>query len=290
MMKPENEKLFGTMIKVHKEALAGKADSPANVNVEDEMNSAVWEMGYPTLKQVFTQRIQLPKGVTSHTFSFTYERLVAATGFDAGNVTHMNLDYIEVDLETPVGLNIGWTREYLEDAVWNEPATQLAEVGRAIEEQEFGFLYDLLVNADQSPGVLTAKMVYDDFKQGISDLAALDYKADICLLHPTEYFELLGDEKFINASVVGGPTALQDAGIKTTLGCTVFMSTACDEGTAVFMMSSKAIAVVEARAKKVEDYAYPDEGTGGLYGFVASHRYGGAVILPASIRVLKKST
>lgn len=280
-MKPENIELFGKMIKAE-----AKADSPADVHVEETMDKAVWEMGYPVLRNVFTQRIQLPKGVTSHTFAFTYERLVAGTTFAAADVTHMNLDFITVDLETPVGLNIGWTREYLEDAAWIEPATQLAEVGRAIEEEEFKFLYDLIVAADVSPGTLAATMTYDDFRAGIGDLAALDYKADVCLLHPIEYFEILDDSKFIDASVIGGATALQDAGIKTTLGCTVFMSTKCTRGTAVFMQTNKACAVIEVRARKVEDYAYPDQN---LYGFVASHRYGGDIILPNSIRVLVKA-
>jgi len=279
------KEIFGKMLKI-KLASEAKADSPTDVHLEEELDKAVWLMGYPTLRQVFTQRIQLPAGVDTHTVAFTYQRLVAGDTFLAADVTHMDVDYIDIDVDREKGINVGWTRKFIEDTNFDAVAVQLGEVGRAVEEEEFSYLIGLLEAADESPGVLTATMGFADFVTGIADLAGADYQADICLLNPTEYFELIQDEEFMNASVIGGETALKDGVIKTTLGVTVFKSTLCTEGTAIFMQTNKAIAVAEIRAKKVEDYAYPDAN---LYGFVCSHRYGASVILPASVRVLVKS-
>ena len=268
-----------------------KADVANALNASNEtMATTVWEQGYAPLREIFADRIILPKGVT------TYEVPVPAIGTAleaepvADNVTFIGMTYKQVVASKVRGVNYGWTRGYLESCAWDALAPQLKGAGEAVERAVFKSAYDHLVadsgTNDSTTWANNTTFCYAYFLAGVKALATHNYTCDVCILHPTEYFALLNDSKFIDASVIGSADPIKTGVIQTTLGVTVFMSTVATEGTAVFIDSKKALCMAVIRDKQSEEYSYPDSN---LYGIVVTMKFGEEVILPYAICVMTEA-
>jgi len=253
----------------------------------EQMAKMVWEQGYPAFRDVFANRIQLPKGITTHVVP------VPALGTDlvaeptAGDVTVITNTYKNVVASQVSGVNYGWDRSYLETATWDALQVHLKEAGRVIEEAVFKKAYaHLLADCDAgNKATYTSTLDYAEFLSGVALVAGDDFEADVCICPVAEYFELLNDEKFINASYMGSADPIRTGKIQTTVGVTVFSSTLATAGKILFFDSKKALCMAVIRDRKVEEYAYPDAN---LYGFVATMKFGDEVILPKAIAVLSE--
>ena len=264
------------------EAKAAGNDALNGAATQATMAKEVWEIGLPAFREIFAKRVLLEAGKTEAVFPVT-SKLTATDYYDADNVTHMDMTYVTCTANKSKGINVGWTREYVEMATWDAIAAQLKEAGRALEEIIFTTTIAEAYNAAGTTD-LDAPDNYTAFKAGVAALAALNYECDVCIVHPTQYFALLNDSKFIDASVMGSDDPIQSGKIRTTLGVTLFSSTLIAENTAIWLDSKKAIAMVESRERKVEEYSYPDAN---LYGFVISTVFGEKTIIANAVASTK---
>lgn len=284
--------LLSRIVQRHLVEAKGTATDPLDTGTDEEMAKAVWEQGYPALRDVFADMIMLPKGKLQWTVPVPALGTALTAEPATTDVTFIGMSYKVINADQVRGVNYGWVRAYLENAAWDGIQPQLKEAGRVIEQSVFDYIYAALLagvdagNLDATEWANAAAFSYDEFVKGLALLAADDYVGDVCLLDPNAYFELLKDQKFIDASYIGNDSPIKTGRIQTTLGCSVFMSSRCTDGKAVFLQTSKAIAIAVRRATKVEEYAYPDDD---LYGFVATMKFGATVILPKAIAVLHEA-
>jgi hypothetical protein len=244
-----------------------------------EMAKAVWEQGYPALRDVFAQRIQLPKGKTSHVVPIPELKEAGITWLE--NTDHVDMSYITVIANQKRSLNFGWNHEYLLMATWDAVAPQLAEMGRAIEESIFKYCLDVLADgADAGHDSMTDITTFDTLIAAMKLVAADNYNPDTLVLSIESYYELLKDDSFVNVSVMGSADPIRTGKVQTTLGVTVFATSVLASGQAIIFDSKKALCVVEVADKITEEYAYPDDN---LYGVVGRTWFGAAVILPKAI-------
>jgi hypothetical protein len=275
-----DEKLIRKIIQKHlKETKADAGDATDGDSSVLEMAKAVWEQGYPALRDVFAQRIQLPKGITSHVVPVPEKKVAGDTW--AESVDFVAMEYITVVADQKRSLNFGWNHEYLLMATWEALAPQLSELGRAIEESIFKYCIDALAE-DADEDALTDPTTYALFVAGIEAVNKNDYNCDTCIVSIETYFDLLADDKFINVSVMGSADPIKTGRIQTTLGVTVFASSVLSQGMAVFFDSKKALCMVEVGEKITEEYGYPDDN---LFGVVGRTWFGAKVILPKAVAV-----
>jgi len=254
-----------------------------DANPQKVMASEVWEPGYPQLHTFKT--IDIDEGQTSYIIPVP-GKLAAGTSFGAANVTYVDMTYNTLTLGNPVGINLGWTREYLEDCKWDALAPQLKEAGRSIEEKMFADVLSAMDTACTSNTfTLSGTVTWANFCTGVGKLAENDFKCDIVICHPSEYMELLQLQQFIDASYMGSDDPISTGILKTTLGVTVVSSSKCTDGKMYFIDSSKWGAIGIRRDRKVEEYSYPDDN---LYGIVASVRYGIKVVLEKAVAIGSK--
>ena len=257
----------------------GATDATDSSTTVLEMAKAVWEQGYPALRDVFAQRIQLPKGKTEHVVPIPELKEAGITWLE--NTDHVDMTYITVNANQKRSLNFGWNHEYLLLATWDAMAPQLAEVGRSIEESIFKYCLDVLADgAHGDNDSMTDVTTYDTLIAAMKLVAVHDYHPDTLVLSISSYYELLKDDEFINVSVMGNADPIRTGKIATTLGVTVFATSVLATGQSIIFDSKKALCVVEVADKITEEYAYPDEN---LYGIVARTWFGAAVILPYAI-------
>ena len=272
------------------EAKGQASDATDSDSTIERMAKELWLMGYPAFRDVFADRIMLPKGITTHVVPTPIKGTLESVEPSTATVAVLTNTYKDVVANKVRGVNFGWKRDYLETATWDAVANHLREAGRLIEEGVFKSAYaHLVLDVDGSNSITypnAQAFGYTEFKSGVALVAGDDYECDVCLLHPTEYFELLDDEKFINAAYMGSADPIRTGKIRTTLGVTVFMTTLATEGVAVFFDSKKALCMAVIRNRKVEEYAYPDQD---LYGIVATMKFGEEVILPKAIALLSEA-
>jgi len=264
------------------EAKAAGSDALNGAATQATMAKEVWAVGLPSFREIFAKRVLLEAGKTQHVFPVT-STLTATDNYGAANVTFMSMSYVTCTADKSKGINVGWTREYIEMATWDAIAALLKEAGRALEEIIFTTTIAEAYNAAGTTD-LDAPDNYAAFLAGVAALAALNYECDVVIVHPTQYFALLGDEKFISVAVMGSDDPIQSGKIRTTLGVTLFSSTLIAENTAIWLDSKKAIAMVESRERKVEEYSYPDAN---LYGFVISTVFGEKTIIANAVASTK---
>lgn len=272
---------------LRKHLVEAKADTGDTIP-EPDVAKIVWEQGYPFLTDIFAQRYDLEAGKTSFVVPVP-ALLTAGDAFAAADVTFSAMTSKTIPIDKLKGLNIGWTREYLDDCAWSAMEPQLKETGRAIEEVVFGMLLAHAYADAGSKNAITwstaAAFAYADFIKGIAHIAGHDLNCDTCILNPIEYYDLLTDVKFVDASVIGSADPITSGKIRTTLGVTVYCSSKITAGKAYFLDSKKALALGVIRDKTVEEYSYPDAN---LYGFVASIRFGSEVILPDAVCIMSE--
>jgi len=260
-----------------KEAKATGSD----IDSQPDLSSEIWEPGYPQLRALGVVK-EVPEGSTSLIIPVP-GKLTPGTSFGTSDVTFVGMTYNTITLGNPVGVNLGWTREYIEDAPWDAVAPQLKEAGRALEQKLFEDILSTIDNAGVSNTfTLSGTITWANFVEGISKLAEDDYECDIVICHPSEYAELLQLDQFVNAAYMGSSEPISSGVLRTTLGVTIVSSSVCTDGKMYFIDSDKALAVAQRRDKKAEEYSYPDQN---LYGVVVSSRYGIKVILEKAIAI-----
>lgn len=243
----------------------------------EEMAKAVWEQGYPALREVFASRIQLPKGVTTHVVPVPALKTAGETFTEA--VDFVGMTYVSVVADQKRSLNFGWNHEYLLMATWDALAPQLSELGRSIEESIFKYCIDALADGADTDD-LTDPTTYALFLAGVEAVNTNDYNCDTCIVSIATYFDLLADDSFVNVSVMGNADPIRTGKIQTTLGVTVFATSLLAAGQAIFFDSKKALAVVQVADRITEEYSYPDDN---LFGVVGRTWFGAKVILSKAV-------
>ena len=276
-----NDKLISEIFRKHfkKEAAADGDDALNGADTIAQMATSVWAIGYPALRDVFAQRVQLPKGKTVHVVPVPTPQTAGATW--AENVSFVPMTYISVTADQTTSLNFGWNHEYLLMATFDAVSAQMSELGRSLEQAEFKYCIDILAtDADSGKDSITDPTTYALFVAGILMVNKDDFNCDTCIVSIETYFALLQDDSFVNVSVMGSADPIKSGRIATTLGVTVFASSVLASGEAVFFDSTKALCLVEVVDRITEEYAYPDQN---LYGVVARSWYGAKVILPKAV-------
>jgi len=280
----KNDKFISEIIRKHlkKEitttGLAGGADAlDGGETTIEEMAKSIWTIGYPALRDVFAQRIQLPKGITTHVVPVPEKK-------DAGDswledTTFVGMTYVPVVADQKRSLNFGWDHEYLLMATWDALAPQMSELGRSIEESIFKYCVDALADGADTQD-LTDPTTYNLFLDGVEAVNVNDYNCDTCIVSIATYFDLLADDNFVNVSVMGSSDPIRTGKVQTTIGVTVFASSVLATGQAIFFDSKKAGCLVEVADRITEEYGYPDQN---LYGVVGRTWFGFKVILPKAV-------
>jgi hypothetical protein len=281
----KDEKLISKIIKKHlSEVAATGADAlDDGESTIETMAKTVWDIGYPTLRDVFAQRIQLDKGQKIYNVPVPEKKTAGSSWTEA--VDFVKMTFVPVEADQKKSLNFGWDHEYLLMATWGAIEPQLKELGRSIEEAEFSYCLDQLKAGAEEKG-LADPTTYALFIEGIKAVNVKDYECDTCLVSVETYFELLTDDKFIDASVIGTSDPIRSGKIATTLGVTVYSSSVIPEGDAYFFDSKKALALVQVADRITEEYAYPDDN---LYGVVGRTWFGAEVILPQAVAIASAS-
>jgi hypothetical protein len=275
-----DDKIISKIIQKHlKEVAAGAADATDSESTVLEMAKAVWEQGYPALRDVFAQRVQLPKGKTSHVVPVPDLKTAGETW--AESVDHVDMTYMTIEADQFRSLNFGWNHEYLLLAAFDAVAPQLAELGRSIEESIFKYCLDALADgADSGNDSIADPTTYALFLAGVKAVNVGNYNCDTCIVSIETYFDLLADDSFVNVSVMGSDDPIRTGRIQTTLGVTVFATSVLSAGQAIFFDSKKAGCLVQVAERITEEYAYPDQN---LYGVVGRTWFGFKVVLPKAI-------
>jgi len=253
-----------------------KADT-SDANAQVEMEKAVWDIGYPSLANKIAIVREVPKGVTSAIIT-SPSKLTAST-MTAGDygVQFVPMTYCTIPLSEPYGVRLGWTREYLEDTKWDAHGVNLREAGRCIEDKEFA---DMLTALDTGITSNTfapaATLTWANIVEGWKMVAEDDYQADVLLVNPVEYAQMLLLDEFIDSAKLGKTGPIGTSSIHETLGLEVISSTKVTAGKLYFIDTKKCLAIAKRRARTVEEYRNPETNE---YGIVATVRYGIKVVL-----------
>jgi hypothetical protein len=277
----QDEKIISKIIQKHLKEIAadGATDATDSSSTVLEMAKAVWEQGYPALRDVFAQRVVLPKGKTSHVIPVPDLKTAGETWTEA--VDFVAMTYVTIEADQKRSLNFGWNHEYLMLAAWDAVSPQLSELGRSIEQSIFEYCLDTLAEgADGANDSMTDVTTFDTLIAAMLLVAANDYNPDTLILSVASYHELLKDAEFTNVSVMGSADPIRTGRIATTLGVTVFSSSVLETGQAIIFDSKKAGCLVMLAEKFTEEYAYPDDN---LFGVVGRCWFGFGVVCPKAI-------
>lgn len=251
------------------------------------MFEQVWEKAEPFLSREIAHQIKadhvkvkipIPSAATagalsSNTFPTTGEAYTFTT----------------LSVGTEVGINSYWTRAFLEEANWDVVSRQSTEGGRALDEHMMAAIVTAMEAqaVTAQPGGATVTMdgtiSWKNVVDAIALVEASDFHVDKVLVSPAIYGELLNNDNFISAAIVGSDAAIRSGIIPTMLGVSFIRSSKCTAKRAYFIDSSAFMALGILREIQIEPFENPMEN---LYGLITSCRYGVQIVQPlACLRI-----
>ena len=266
---------------------APATEVPAGL-ITDQLIKEIVPVAFPRLTREVVSVHDVEKGSTSVVIpvSAKFDAVEEEVDgiFDTENSVLVTSKTITLDNEK--GINVTFSRTYLEDAAWDAYQDNLKNASEALE---IGLFDEILDEFDATVGSNTfsigSTMTFADVVTGWELLESADYKVDYMLINPAEMADLLLDEKMTSQLYLGSE-AVKSGVFPTVLGFSILVSTEVEAGT-VYFVNKQAVHIAIRRDKKIEEFAYP---TANKYGFLITCRYGIGDVIPAAIALGQKAS
>ena len=241
----------------------------------DTYSSLDWVKQYTTDKATFS----VPIG----TYGVAVE--ISAGAFGNSPKVTSNEDF---ELDKEYGVEVSWTRAYLEDATWDVLSEQNQGAGYAIKKALIALCVApiaALTTTLAGGGILdlSSAITWSEFTQLLEriDTEGTGPATDV-ICAPAIYWQLLRLDEFINSLYAGSDEVMRTGIAKTTLGVTVTRCYELEADAIYAVNQKKGIGLVTRRTPTVEPFQYPDENK---YGFIVSTRAKAGVLVPEAIAV-----
>lgn len=188
------------------------------------------------------------------------------------------------------------TREAEEDAMGDQMEGVAEEHGEALAKKNDADAYSTVIGAS-NPNTVTVttdgEIEYADVKDAMVAILADDYDPDTLVIHPDFLGDLLGEQKFIDASQFGGDDPIREGRIASFIGLDVYLTTQANASSttsgatqAVVLDSDRAF--VEAVKREPTTEMEFDEDTD-RWQLVSTMRYGHSVLNDDAIALLNNA-
>lgn len=120
------------------------------------------------------------------------------------------------------------TREAEEDALGDQMDGVAEEHGEALAKKNDADAYSTVEGASGTNTVTVGtdgELAYSDVKDAMVAILADDYDPDTLVIHPDFLGDLLGEQKFIDASQFGGDEPIREGRIASFIGLDVYLTT-----------------------------------------------------------------
>jgi hypothetical protein len=206
----------------------------------------VYETVLEGLEPAVTRELALTIETDKKSVQFEINSGATAGSMSGGEFPSTGATTTEVTVEADriKGVAPCWTREYLEDAVWEVLAWQVKEATKAIEKEVMDYMLSTYISSCVTNSYVTTGagdgFSFTDFASLIASLESRDAHPDVVICHPENYAELLKDDKFISSLYAGDDKVMRSGVVKTTFGVTVIRSSRMPKGLVLALEKSDA--------------------------------------------------
>ncbi len=258
------------------------------VNALGRLHDTLMQAAYP---EMIGRNIITVRPTTEAMERFPLDEKAVAYRYAEGAATRLSGKKIStVDVYTNILAEASeeWTREFLEDAMWNVMDNMVERVGRALGEEETNkiiALYGAIADADLAGSAPInqggAAMNWNGLVKLHNTVRGENWRPTVLAVNEVQLHQLLTDDKFIHAQYLpSGQTDLEQGTVTSVLGMRVQASTLVPNGTAYALDTRVASLMLLRRDITVEDW---EDIKNGKYGVRATTRFGVGILRSKAI-------